>query len=85
MASQNKVWFITGISRGFGKAIAEEALSLGNIVIGTTRDGKSDIKTNKNNLHVLPLDVSIEKDKTAERIEAGFIIRVYRKLHDSAA
>ena len=38
-----KKWFITGISRGFGKALAEAALARGDLVIGTTRDGKSDI------------------------------------------
>ena len=62
MANQKKIWFITGISRGFGKAIAEEALSRGDVVIGTTRDGKSDIQTNKDRLHVLHLDVSVEND-----------------------
>ncbi len=62
MANQKKVWFITGISRGFGKAIAEEALSRGDAVIGTTRDGKSDIQKHKDNLQVMRLDVAIEKD-----------------------
>jgi NAD(P)-dependent dehydrogenase (short-subunit alcohol dehydrogenase family) len=38
-----KTWFITGISRGLGKALAEAALARGDTVIGTTRDGRSDV------------------------------------------
>jgi NAD(P)-dependent dehydrogenase (short-subunit alcohol dehydrogenase family) len=52
-----KKWFITGISRGFGKALAEAALARGDLVIGTTRDGKSDIAPSRGKLHVLPLEV----------------------------
>src|SRR5579872_1642464 len=62
MANIKKVWFITGISRGFGKAIAEEALFRGDIVIGTTRDGKSDIQKHTDNLCVLQLNVAVEQD-----------------------
>jgi NAD(P)-dependent dehydrogenase (short-subunit alcohol dehydrogenase family) len=52
-----KKWFITGISRGFGKALAEAALARGDLVIGTTRDGKSDIAPSRGKLVVLPLEV----------------------------
>jgi NAD(P)-dependent dehydrogenase (short-subunit alcohol dehydrogenase family) len=38
-----KVWFVTGVSRGFGKALAEAVLADGDIVIGTSRDGSSTI------------------------------------------
>ena len=51
-------WFITGISRGLGKALAEAALARGDRVVGTTRDGKSDIAAARGTLHVLPLEVS---------------------------
>lgn len=34
-----KNWFITGISRGFGKILTEELLQQGRQVIGTTRLG----------------------------------------------
>lgn len=34
-----KIWFVTGIGRGLGHAIAEAALARGDAVIGTTRDG----------------------------------------------
>jgi NAD(P)-dependent dehydrogenase (short-subunit alcohol dehydrogenase family) len=52
-------WFITGISRGFGKILAEELLLQGCVVIGTTRN-EADFE-NKN-LHVLKLDVTRVKD-----------------------
>jgi len=51
-------WFITGISRGLGKALAEAALARGDLVVGSTRDGKSEIAASRGTLHVLPLEVS---------------------------
>ena len=51
-------WFITGISRGLGKALAEAALARGDRVVGTTRDGKNEIAAARGTLHVLPLEVS---------------------------
>jgi NAD(P)-dependent dehydrogenase (short-subunit alcohol dehydrogenase family) len=53
-----KVWFITGISRGFGKTLASILLARGAIVIGTTRDGTSDIDNASQHLHVLPLELT---------------------------
>ncbi|QMS86254.1 SDR family NAD(P)-dependent oxidoreductase (plasmid) [Nostoc edaphicum CCNP1411] len=35
--SQNRVWFITGISSGFGKALADTVLERGDYVFGTVR------------------------------------------------
>jgi NAD(P)-dependent dehydrogenase (short-subunit alcohol dehydrogenase family) len=58
MTDANKVWFITGISRGFGKALAEALLSGGDVVIGTTRDGKAPIEDATGRLHTLTLDVT---------------------------
>lgn len=54
----SKVWLITGVSRGFGNALAEAALAAGDIVIGTTRDGKATIEGRTDKLHLLPLDVT---------------------------
>jgi len=57
------VYFITGISRGFGAELARIALDRGYRVIGTTRNGKSDIVAkNQNNFHVLALDVSQQSE-----------------------
>src|SRR3984957_2182962 len=50
-------WFITGISRGLGEALAEAALARGDLVVGTTRDGKSGIAASRGPPHVLPLEV----------------------------
>lgn len=58
MNTEKKVWFITGVSRGLGKVIAEQVLKRGDLVIGTTRDGKSNIEAAEGTFHVLPLDVT---------------------------
>ena len=44
-------WFITGISRGLGQALAQAALARGDLVIGTTRDGKHGIAESRGTLH----------------------------------
>ena len=51
--------FITGVSRGIGKALAEKFLKEGYEVIGTSTSGTADIK-NKN-LTILKLDLSSSK------------------------
>lgn len=52
-----KTWFITGISRGLGLALAKAVLAQGDTVIGTVRSGTPDIPTGAGTLHVMPLDV----------------------------
>ncbi|MHA7628627.1 oxidoreductase [Corallococcus sp. M7] len=56
--NDSKVWFITGISRGLGRELAKAALARGDRVIGTTRDGKSDLEAPGGALHVLPLELT---------------------------
>jgi NAD(P)-dependent dehydrogenase (short-subunit alcohol dehydrogenase family) len=58
MPQTQKIAFITGISRGLGKAIAEAFLSRGDVVVGTSRSGGADLKQGAGELHVLPLDVT---------------------------
>jgi NAD(P)-dependent dehydrogenase (short-subunit alcohol dehydrogenase family) len=41
MSTGAKVWFITGTSSGFGRALAEEVLSRGERVVATARDAGS--------------------------------------------
>lgn len=41
MSIQDKVWFITGTSSGFGREIALEALARGDRVVATARDPRS--------------------------------------------
>jgi NAD(P)-dependent dehydrogenase (short-subunit alcohol dehydrogenase family) len=60
MSNKRKVWFITGVSRGLGKSIAEQAIARGDVVIGTTRDGKSDIKASPDVFKVVVMDVTDE-------------------------
>ncbi|WP_343615750.1 SDR family NAD(P)-dependent oxidoreductase [Novosphingobium sp.] len=48
-------WFITGISRGFGRIMAEELLARGHTVVGTTRDGRAPMLHDR--LTVFRLDV----------------------------
>jgi NAD(P)-dependent dehydrogenase (short-subunit alcohol dehydrogenase family) len=55
---KQQVWFITGISRGFGRALALELLERGRTVVGTTRDGTSDIEPAGGTLHTVELDVT---------------------------
>jgi NAD(P)-dependent dehydrogenase (short-subunit alcohol dehydrogenase family) len=66
-----RVWFITGISRGFGRELALAALADGDSVIGTTRNGKSDLSSNQ--LSVLTLDVSHAQDVSAAVTKAWAI------------
>src|ERR1700754_83615 len=62
---ESKVWFITGISRGFGRELASAALEQGDVVIGTTRNGQSDLDASPDQLHVLALDVTSPQDVSA--------------------
>ena len=58
----NKVWFITGASRGFGVLIAQQALARGDSVVATARTPQSVIKAlgEHPNLLALRLDVRLE-------------------------
>ncbi len=58
MRTETKTWFITGVSRGFGKVLAEQLLADGDTVIGTTRDGTAQIAPGRGTLTVLPLEVT---------------------------
>jgi NAD(P)-dependent dehydrogenase (short-subunit alcohol dehydrogenase family) len=40
MSTQGKVWFVTGTSSGFGRAIAEEVIARGDRLVATARDPK---------------------------------------------
>ena len=57
----NKVWFITGASRGFGRVWTEAALERGDKVAATARNRKSIADLNekfKDNVLTLELDVT---------------------------
>jgi len=58
MTGESKIWFITGISRGFGRELAEALLARGDTVIGTTRNGPAEVPQGKGHLDVIALDVT---------------------------
>jgi len=53
-----RTWFITGVSRGLGLAIAQAALAEGDTVIGTVRDKAPDLASGPGKLHIVTLDVA---------------------------
>jgi len=57
MSESQKIWFVTGISRGLGRELAKAVLARGDVVIGTTRDGDAGLQSLSHRLHVLPLEL----------------------------
>jgi NAD(P)-dependent dehydrogenase (short-subunit alcohol dehydrogenase family) len=66
-----KTWFITGISRGFGQALAEAALARGDTVIGTVRGAAPHLASAPGALHVLQLDMA-DGAAVAATVERAF-------------
>ena len=69
-----KVWFITGSSRGLGRATVEAALNSGDSVIGTARnpDTLKDIAETFGTARFLPLAVDVSKEEdVVKAIKAG--------------
>lgn len=63
-----KVWFITGASRGFGLEIAKAALALGDQVVATVRSKPAQLATTLHNhpdLYVVQMDVTQEEQVQA--------------------
>lgn len=71
MTSDPKVWFITGVSRGFGKVLARMLLADGATVIGTARSGSAEIAAGNGNLKVLPLEVT-DRQAVQRTVDAAF-------------
>jgi NAD(P)-dependent dehydrogenase (short-subunit alcohol dehydrogenase family) len=61
-------YLITGIARGIGRAMAEDALARGHNVVGSTRDGQCDWSHER--LKVLAFDVV--DDVSVKKAAAGF-------------
>jgi NAD(P)-dependent dehydrogenase (short-subunit alcohol dehydrogenase family) len=69
-----KVWFITGASRGFGLEITRAALAVGDQVVATVRSQPAQLAAtlhNHPNLYVVPMDVT-QEDQVREAAKQGF-------------
>ena len=66
-----KNWFVTGVSRGFGHAIARAALDDGDIVVGTARHGGVDLPNTDGRLHLLQMDLG-DPTQIRETVAKGF-------------
>src|SRR5215471_6229616 len=66
-----RTWFITGVSRDLGLAIANAALAEGDTVIGTVRDQAPDLPSGPGKLHVVTLDVA-DGDAAEEAVHHAF-------------
>jgi NAD(P)-dependent dehydrogenase (short-subunit alcohol dehydrogenase family) len=71
MTHESKVWFITGVSRGFGKILAETLLADGATVIGTTRNGSAAIARGRGRLTLLALEMT-DPRAVKEAVETAF-------------
>ncbi|MBD2450258.1 SDR family NAD(P)-dependent oxidoreductase [Nostoc sp. FACHB-152] len=68
-----KVWFITGASRGFGLEIARAALAVGDQVVATVRQEATQLATslqNHPNLYVVQMDVT-QEDQVQAAVKQG--------------
>jgi NAD(P)-dependent dehydrogenase (short-subunit alcohol dehydrogenase family) len=60
---ENKIWFITGISSGLGKALAQSVMDNGDFVIGTFRNQtQADIFNNQHKDEAFALTLDITKE-----------------------
>jgi NAD(P)-dependent dehydrogenase (short-subunit alcohol dehydrogenase family) len=71
MTNDHRVWLITGASSGFGRVIAEAALSRGDSVVATARrtDALSEL-ARKERAHLIPLDVTDAAQREAAVAES---------------
>ena len=72
--TDERVWFITGVSSGLGRTLAEAVLRQGGTVIGTTRSGRADLDSADDRLRVLALEVT-----DAEQVHR--VVRQAQALH----
>ena len=71
MAKDKKTWLITGVSRGLGKALAQAVLDNGDIVIGTTRNGKADLNGDANTLKLFEMELT-DPAQIKHTVEAAY-------------
>jgi NAD(P)-dependent dehydrogenase (short-subunit alcohol dehydrogenase family) len=61
----NKVWFITGASRGFGSLLARDALARGDYVVATARNAKAVTEALGNHPNLLAVQLDVTKEAAA--------------------
>lgn len=65
---KNKIWFITGISSGLGKALAQTVIENGDFVIGTFRNqSQADVFNNHHKEEAFALTLDITKPTEIEK------------------
>lgn len=65
---KNKIWFITGISSGLGKALAQTVIENGDFVIGTFRNQtQADVFNNHHKEEAFALTLDITKETEIEK------------------
>ncbi len=69
-----RVWLITGIARGLGRALAEAVLARGETVVGTTRGNPVDLEIRSGTLHVLSFDLADERAAEATVAQAFALV-----------
>lgn len=69
--SKNKIWFITGISSGLGKALAQSVIENGDFVIGTFRNpNQADVFSNAHKEEGLGIVMDVTKPSDIEKAVA---------------
>jgi short-subunit dehydrogenase len=77
---KNKIWFITGISSGLGKALAQTVIEQGDFVIGTFRSQiQADIFNNEHKEEAFGLTLDITKPNEIEKA-FKIIKKKFRKI-----
>ena len=66
-----KIWLITGVSRGLGKALAQAVLDKGDMVVGTTRNGNADLNGDTDRLKLFALELT-DKAQIQKTVAAAY-------------
>jgi len=78
IASDTRVWFVTGAARGIGLRIVEAALAAGDAVVATSRDASSLRERFAGNDALLPVSLDVTDDEQAAAAVAAALDRFGR-------
>ncbi|HEY9023662.1 MAG TPA: oxidoreductase [Burkholderiaceae bacterium] len=78
LASNPRVWFVTGAARGIGLRIVEAALAAGDAVVATSRDAASLRERFAGNDALLPVPLDVTDEKQAAAAVAAALDRFGR-------